>query len=205
MRASHPMHQQIVHTRLVLQRHQCNDVAGGRQIVRGVEKRRQAGLILGRLTRRRIAWMQWIDQRHVVSVVHLSARLDGELGASAHGCSGGPRELIHYGRPRSHCGALGRLVRNGHNRRAAALEDAGGGRGGGPAGIAGGPGSLRVVCGQLEGLIAQAYLTFANGEARYDRFARPPVRGGPAWIEKERYTINAKPGSAQSFGMMHGP
>jgi bla regulator protein BlaR1 len=88
----------------------------------------------------------------------------------------------------------------------AALEDAGGGgRGGAPAGIARGPGSLRIVCGGLEVLIAQAYLTFANGEARYDRFGNPSVRRGPAWMEKERYTIIAKPGSAQSFGMMHGP
>jgi hypothetical protein len=92
-----------------------------------------------------------------------------------------------------------------HDAALAALADAGDGRGGGGAGIAGGPGSLRVVCGQLEGLIAQAYLTFANGEGHRDRLARPSVRGGPAWIEKERYTINAKPGSAQNFVMMHGP
>jgi uncharacterized protein (TIGR03435 family) len=55
-------------------------------------------------------------------------------------------------------------------------------------------------------LIAQAYLTYANGEVRYGGFGSgPTLRGGPAWIEKERYTINAKPGSAQSFAMMHGP
>jgi bla regulator protein BlaR1 len=92
-----------------------------------------------------------------------------------------------------------------HAAALAALEDAGGGRGGTPAGIAGDPGSVRVVCGQLDGLIAQAYLTFANGEVHRDRFGRPSVRGGPAWVEKERYTINAKPGHAQSFVMMHGP
>ena len=88
----------------------------------------------------------------------------------------------------------------------AALADGGGrGGGGGAAGIGVDPGMLRVVCGQLELLISQAYLTFANGEVHQDRFARPSVRGGPAWSEKERYTINAKPESAQSFGMMHGP
>ncbi len=91
----------------------------------------------------------------------------------------------------------------------AALEADGNGRGGGGGGNRGDAGMLRLVCRPLEMLIAQAYLTYANGEVHYGGYggfgAGPTVRGGPAWIEEKHYTINAKPGSAQSFAMMHGP
>lgn len=91
----------------------------------------------------------------------------------------------------------------------AALADvsaSAGGRGGGGAGNLGDAGNLRLLCRPLAVLIAQAYLTFANGEFHRLRVVNNPVvEGGPAWIRSERYTIQAKPQSPQSRPMMAGP
>jgi bla regulator protein blaR1 len=90
-----------------------------------------------------------------------------------------------------------------------ALGASGGGRAGGGGGAgnpAGDPGMLRLVCVPLNGLIAHAYLTYANSKDENAVFgAGPQIQGGPAWIETDRYTINAKPESAQSREMMTGP
>jgi uncharacterized protein (TIGR03435 family) len=55
-------------------------------------------------------------------------------------------------------------------------------------------------------LIAQAYFTSPNSKPKTAVIgAGAQVQGGPAWIESARYTINAKPESAQSPAMMTGP
>ena len=91
----------------------------------------------------------------------------------------------------------------------AALAAGGGGRGGGGGGagnLIGDAGMLRLVCLGLNSLIVQAYFTGPNGKPETAVFgAGPTVRGGPAWTEKERYTIIAKPESDQSLAMMTGP
>jgi bla regulator protein BlaR1 len=85
----------------------------------------------------------------------------------------------------------------------------GDGRGGGGAvgRNTGDAGRLRLGCRTVQMLIVQAYLRFASGAAKPLVFGAglPPIQDGPAWIETERYTINAKPESAQSMAMMAGP
>jgi len=65
------------------------------------------------------------------------------------------------------------------------------------------PGRLRVNCTTVKGLINQAYLLFANGRFRVG--LRPPIEGGPAWINSEHYEINAKAEGSVSPVMMNGP
>jgi uncharacterized protein (TIGR03435 family) len=52
-------------------------------------------------------------------------------------------------------------------------------------------------------LISQAYLGFANGQFLVG--LPPPIGGGPAWINSERYEINARAEGSMSLEMMHGP
>jgi uncharacterized protein (TIGR03435 family) len=54
------------------------------------------------------------------------------------------------------------------------------------------------------GLIQAAYVIFADGHT----ISSPmhiPISGGPAWINSDRYTINAKPEGPQGEEMMNGP
>jgi bla regulator protein blaR1 len=80
-----------------------------------------------------------------------------------------------------------------------------------PAGTRGGasnssPGRLSITCQTLRGLILQAYVLFANGQTNLSAAAsNTPIEGGPAWINTERYGIDAKAESDASVGVMRGP
>jgi uncharacterized protein (TIGR03435 family) len=81
----------------------------------------------------------------------------------------------------------------------------GGGRGGGGGGSLS-PGRLNLNCQTVRDLIATAYVLYANGQShRGVPFSRLPISGGPAWINSERYTINARAEGTPSEGMMFGP
>lgn len=65
------------------------------------------------------------------------------------------------------------------------------------------PGSLTLNCATVKGLILGAYSRYAGG--RTNLSLAPPVQGGPAWIDSERYTIEAKSAGQQSRATMNGP
>jgi uncharacterized protein (TIGR03435 family) len=65
------------------------------------------------------------------------------------------------------------------------------------------PGRLNIECQTVMGLIRMAYVIFADG--RHISRGHVPLSGGPAWINSDRYTIDAKPESTQSQEMMRGP
>jgi uncharacterized protein (TIGR03435 family) len=52
-------------------------------------------------------------------------------------------------------------------------------------------------------MIQWAYLNFA--EARFNPLASVPISGGPAWINTERFQIDATSESPQTNGAMNGP
>ena len=78
-------------------------------------------------------------------------------------------------------------------------------KGGGPLGNGGPPsaGRLTYNCATVVGLIQQAYVTYANG--RRNLWPSVPIEAGPAWINSDRYEINAKAGDTTSPAMMQGP
>jgi uncharacterized protein (TIGR03435 family) len=65
------------------------------------------------------------------------------------------------------------------------------------------PGTLRIDCTTVKGLINQAYVLFADGHVNLP--SRVSVDGGPGWIDSERYRVDAKAEAPQTQGMMHGP
>jgi uncharacterized protein (TIGR03435 family) len=69
------------------------------------------------------------------------------------------------------------------------------------------PGRMTLNCYVVQSLILSAYLQFANGVDARDPglVLTPPIEGGPAWINSERYTINAKAEGDASSGLMQGP
>ncbi len=69
---------------------------------------------------------------------------------------------------------------------------------------AGDPGMLRLGCQTLDTLIRQAYLSNGTPIISF-RFLNQPIKGSPAWISSDRYTIEAKPEGTQTMGMMRGP
>ena len=73
------------------------------------------------------------------------------------------------------------------------------------------PGRLSVACTTLgtlpdsfPGILQQAYGIFANGREN-PLWSIPKIEGGPAWINSERYEINAKAEGDASPEMMMGP
>ncbi len=107
-------------------------------------------------------------------------------------------------------------------RRSTGCDAGGGGRGGGKGGgvrrINWSPGRLNLECQTVADLIRWAYLLYANGtawpvSASTGLEIRPvsfhvldqPIKGSPAWINSDRYTIDAKGESPQSQEMMRGP
>lgn len=77
-----------------------------------------------------------------------------------------------------------------------------GDRGGGSVGEPS-PGRLNLNCQTLMGLIRMAYVSFANGHL--NPAASVPISGGAAWINSDRYSINARVEGTQSQGTMRGP
>lgn len=64
------------------------------------------------------------------------------------------------------------------------------------------PGRLTLECNSALQLIQQAYVLFADGRFNYTSV---PVRGGPAWLDSARYTINAKAEGDPGIETMMGP
>jgi len=68
------------------------------------------------------------------------------------------------------------------------------------------PVRLRIDCQTVKDLIQSAYLRYANGEGHSPWvIASTRIEGGPAWINSERYMIDAKPEDATAQETMRGP
>jgi bla regulator protein blaR1 len=80
-----------------------------------------------------------------------------------------------------------------------------GGRGAGAAPGLGDPELFRTPCIPLRALIQLAYIRYANGSAGGTKLNDRPPQGGPAWIDSERFIIDAKPATPQTRATMAGP
>jgi uncharacterized protein (TIGR03435 family) len=79
--------------------------------------------------------------------------------------------------------------------------DAGGRRAGGHGGTS--PGRLNLPCLTVRALVERTYVNWAGGRLHVwpEQIA---IEGGPAWINSERYRIEAKADGLQSQGTMNG-
>ena len=91
-------------------------------------------------------------------------------------------------------------------------------KGGAGGGVRSDAGRLHLGCETVERLIQFAYLAYPEGKpwnkAGLPGLPEPPVpftrmfepiRGAPAWVRSERFTIDAKPERAERVEMMRGP
>lgn len=78
---------------------------------------------------------------------------------------------------------------------------------GAPAPLRPSPGRLDLTCWPVRRLISEAYDLFADGKVNplSPIFPLMPVEGGPAWIDSNRYLVDAKAEGPQSQAMMRGP
>jgi uncharacterized protein (TIGR03435 family) len=96
-------------------------------------------------------------------------------------------------------------------------EPAAGRKGGRGGGTDWSPGRLTVRCQTVDNLIRNAYLSFAAGRQAIDpengmpapsvspRVWQQDIKGSPAWIRSQRYTIQAKSDAPATHDMMLGP
>jgi len=84
-----------------------------------------------------------------------------------------------------------------------------GGRGrGGGGNVTASPGSLHIDCSTVQSLIDRAYVFFGEpllNESGAPREDTPRVKGGPAWVRSEKYTIEATADGAAKRETMLGP
>ena len=67
-------------------------------------------------------------------------------------------------------------------------------------------GRLRLGCWTVKELVLSAYVRYTNGLDRSDlSVGSMPIEGGPAWINYDRYTIEAESEGAPGQEMMRGP
>ena len=67
------------------------------------------------------------------------------------------------------------------------------------------PGRFTINCRTAMDLIRQSYITFANGGILNIPAHAPPIEKGPAWINTDLYTIDAKTEGTPNQGTMFGP
>jgi uncharacterized protein (TIGR03435 family) len=77
----------------------------------------------------------------------------------------------------------------------------GGGRGRNGGAVS--PGRLALNCSTVQNFIRRAYVDYANGRQNF--LAQVPIEGGPAWINSERYTIEATAEGTPGQAMLNGP
>src|SRR5581483_11850011 len=64
----------------------------------------------------------------------------------------------------------------------------------------------RTPCVTVRRLIQTAHVYYADGQAGpSSQLKTQPVEGGPAWIDAERYQVDAKPETPQTKAIMGGP
>ena len=82
------------------------------------------------------------------------------------------------------------------------------GRSGGGGNVTASPGSVHIDCSTVQSLIDRAYVFFGEpllNESGPPREDTPRIKGGPAWLRSEKYTIEATADGAATRETMIGP